>query len=79
MKKRPRQQYRDPTPRPTTVLLVDAVVSTNRYNIFDEAIAEVLNIMEVNFKADFERSESYKNLNRAVQREAKELELLKQV
>lgn len=34
--------------------------------------------MEVNFKADFERSESFLDLNRAVQREARELEVLRQ-
>lgn len=50
-----------------------------RYNIFDEAIAEVLQVMEYNFKADFERTSSYKRLNRAVQREAKEMQVLRQV
>lgn len=50
-----------------------------RYNLFDEAIAEVLDIMEVNFKADFERTREYQRLNRAVEREAKELAVLRQV
>eukprot|EP00903_Cladosiphon_okamuranus_P011013 g10402.t1 len=52
--------------------------AVTRYNIFDEAIAEVLNIMEVNFKADFERTSSFRDLNRAVQREARELQVLRQ-
>lgn len=50
-----------------------------RYNIFDEAIAEVLDVMEMNFKADFERTTSFRDLNRAVQREARELQVLRQV
>lgn len=51
----------------------------HRYNIFDEAIAEVLYVMEVNFKTDFERTKEYRNLNVAVEREAKELQVLRQV
>lgn len=35
--------------------------------------------MEVNFKADFERTMEYRRLNRAVEREAKELSVLRQV
>lgn len=50
-----------------------------RYNIFDEAIAEVLKVMEVNFKADFERTMEFRRLTRAVEREARELAVLRQV
>lgn len=35
--------------------------------------------MEVNFKADFERTSSFQDLNREVQREARELQVLRQV
>lgn len=35
--------------------------------------------MEVNFKADFERTSSFKDLNRKVEREARELKVLRQV
>lgn len=50
-----------------------------RYNIFDEAIAEVLHVMEVNFKADFERTMEFRSLSKAVEREARELQVLRQV
>lgn len=49
-----------------------------RYNIFDEAIAEVLHVMEANFKADFERTMEFRELSKAVEREARELQVLRQ-
>ena len=59
--------------------LRDALLPCVRYNIFDEAIAEVLHVMEVNFKADFERTMEFRSLSKAVEREARELQVLRQV
>lgn len=62
-----------------TNYLRDALLPCVRYNIFDEAIAEVLHVMEVNFKADFERTMEFRSLSKAVEREARELQVLRQV
>ena len=35
--------------------------------------------MEVNFKADFERTMEFRSLSKAVEREARELQVLRQV
>lgn len=74
-----------PTPQPappknTTITTTTFAFSPAvRYNIFDEAIAEVLHVMEVNFKADFERTLEFRTLSKAVEREARELQVLRQV
>lgn len=49
------------------------------YDIFGEAMAEVLKVMEDNFSNEFRETEAFKALERAASVEAKELELLKQV
>lgn len=49
------------------------------YNIFNDAMSAVLAMMETNFSADFKNSMAYKQLERSVENEAKELEVLKKV
>ncbi|CAM9874054.1 unnamed protein product, partial [Scytosiphon promiscuus] len=49
------------------------------YNIFNEAMSAVLAMMETNFSADFKNSAAYKQLERSVQNEAEELEVLKKM
>lgn len=54
-------------------------MSCPSYNIFNEAMAAVLQIMDSNFSAEFQESEAYKHLQRVVDEEAEELERLRQV
>ncbi|CAM9598675.1 unnamed protein product, partial [Ectocarpus fasciculatus] len=44
----------------------------SKYNIFDEAITEILSVMEVNFEADVHRSTSCQRLNQEGQRVARQ-------
>lgn len=49
------------------------------YNIFNEAMAAVLKIMDNNFSAEFHETDAYKALQKIVDEEAEELERLRQV
>eukprot|EP00903_Cladosiphon_okamuranus_P012393 g11615.t1 len=48
------------------------------YNIFNEAMADVLKTMDNNFRNEFHNSEAFKTLERVVVEEAQELERLRQ-
>lgn len=49
------------------------------YNIFNDAMAAVLKMMDNNFSAEFQETEAYKNLEKVVEEEAEELERLRRV
>lgn len=55
------------------------VCTTSSYNIFNEAMAAVLKMMDTNFSAEFKESEAFKNLEKVVEQEAEELERLRKV
>ncbi|CAM9494903.1 unnamed protein product, partial [Ascophyllum nodosum] len=49
------------------------------YNIFNDAMASVLKMMDNNFSAEFKESEAYRNLEKVVEEEAEELERLRRM
>lgn len=49
------------------------------YNIFNEAMADVLEIMDNNFSNEFQKTDAFKTLEKVVDEEAQELERLKKV
>ena len=60
-------------------LLVNTHLFCRSYNIFDDAMKTVLDMMETNFSAAFQKTEAYKELERKALQEADELERLRKV
>lgn len=65
--------------RPLRLCPLRFCLSLFSYNIFNEAMQEVVHIMESNFSTAFHNTDGYKKLEKKVQNEADELERLRKV